>query len=99
MQIPKNNSNMRKKVISCLIAILAIGVGTVALTMTSTEAVACTKCNTKDESRKCGNCKSHRLWSKRSWTADNGRLRTQWECEDCKHSFITERRNGREVVL
>ena len=90
---------MKKKVISCLIAILAIGAGAAVLTVTSSEAVACTRCNTKAESRKCGKCKSHRLFSKRSWMADNGRLRTKWECSDCNHSFITERKNGREVVL
>ncbi len=89
---------MRKKLVGGLIAlVLAIG-GGVAITMTSSDAHACTKCNTSNKARKCGRCKSERLFAEKEWW-ENGKLRTLWKCQDCPHNFITELSNGKEVVI
>lgn len=81
-----------------LILAIAIGSGT-AITMTSNDAHACKKCETKPSARKCGECGSSRLFAGECWTASNGKVRTPWTCQDCEHSFVTELRNGKEVVL
>lgn len=89
---------MKKKLVRGFIALmLVIGAGT-AVTTTSSDAHACTKCNTSNTNRKC-KCGSSRLFADKSWTASNGKLRTNWKCRDCGHGFTTELRNGKEVVL
>lgn len=90
---------MKKKLIRGLIALAIVIGGGAAFTMTSSDVQACKKCSTKNSDRKCGECKSTRLFAKTSWTASNGKIRTSWKCEDCGHNFITEMRNGKEVVL
>lgn len=90
---------MRKALAKTVIAIiLAAGCGG-AVTMTTDNANACTKCNTSNINRKCGKCGSSKLWAIKNYTAANGKLRTDWECENCTHGFTTESRNGRDVLL
>ena len=90
---------MKKRLIRGMIALALVIGGGAALTMMSVDANGCTKCITKNSARKCGECKSPRLFARKSWTASNGKVRTFWVCEDCGHSFTTELRNGKEVVL
>lgn len=90
---------MKKKLLKGLLAIAIVIGGVTAITMTSDDIHACTKCETKPSARKCGECGSSRLFAGRSWTASNGKVRTPWSCRDCNHSFVTELRRGKEVVL
>lgn len=90
---------MKKKFIRVLMTIVIVIGGCISIMMTAKEVYACKKCNTKPLSRKCGECGSSRLFAKKEWIASNNRLRTLWACDSCKHSFITELRSGKEVVL
>lgn len=90
---------MNKKVLRGLIALAIVFSGGLAITMSSNDVYACTKCSIKNSNRKCGGCGSSRLYVKKVWTASNGRQRTSWKCEDCPHGFTTELRKGKEVVL
>lgn len=89
---------MKKKLIKGLIALVFVIGGAAAVTTASNDAHACTKCNTSNMNRKC-KCGSSRLFAVKSWTASNGKVRTNWKCKDCPHAFTTELRNGKEVVV
>lgn len=90
---------MKKKFIRVLMTIVIVIGGGISIIMTAQEVYSCRKCNTKPHCRKCGECGSSLLFAKKVWTASNNRLRTLWACESCKHSFITELRSGKEIVL
>lgn len=90
---------MRCKLIRGLLALAIVIGGGAAITMTSNDVYACTKCETKPSARKCGECGSSRLFAGECWIASNGKVRTPWTCQECKHSFTTELRKGKEVVL
>lgn len=90
---------MKKKTLRLLFALAIVVGGGIAVTTTTTKAHACEDCETKPSARKCGKCGSSRLFAGECWTASNGKLRTPWTCKDCQHSFVTELRKGKEVVL
>ncbi len=90
---------MKRKLLRWLAALAIVIGGGTAIAMTSNDAHACTKCETKPSARKCGECGSSRLFAGKSYTASNGKLRTDWNCKGCSHSFTTELCNGKEVVL
>lgn len=90
---------MKQKILRGLFALAIVIGGGAAITTTTNDVHACTKCETKPSARKCGECGSSRLFPGESWTASNGKVRTSWTCRDCPHSFVTELRKGKEVVL
>lgn len=90
---------MKKRIVRGLIALALVVGGGTAITMTSNDVHACTKCDTNNASRKCGECGSDKLFAKKIFTHTNGKQRTNWKCEKCGHQFTTELRNGKEVVL
>lgn len=90
---------MKKKAIKFIMALALVAGAGMAVMLPTFKAEACTECDTRNASRKCAECNSSRLFDDKNWIADNGKSRTLWKCKDCGHSFITERRNGKEVVL
>lgn len=90
---------MKKTFLRGLLTLSIIIAAGAMFIMTSNDAKACKKCDTRPSSRKCGECDSSRLFDDDCWTASNGRIRTHWTCIDCTHAFTTELRNGKEVVL
>lgn len=90
---------MKQKLLRGLFVLSIVIGGVAALTETSNDSHACDKCSTKNSDRKCGECGSSRLFAGKMWIASNGKTRTPWTCQDCKHSFVTELRKGKEVVL
>lgn len=88
---------MKKKFTKAMLAFaLIIGSGA-AFAISSIDTQACKECDTSNLNRKC-KCGSSRLEGT-NYSAPNGKTRTKWVCRDCKHSFITEMRNGKDVIL
>ncbi len=82
---------MKKKIAIALLGCMtALGAITIIPTP---EANACTSCNTKNASRKCGECSSSKLFPHYIGTNKNGKARYKWICDDCGHSFITDINN------
>lgn len=89
---------MKKKLVRGFMSLtLVIGICSAVIT-SSSEVHACKQCNTSNLNRKC-KCGSTRLFVKKNYTAPNGKLRNIWECKECKHTFVTELRNGKDVIL
>lgn len=73
--------------------LLVISISLVAgygLYVTAPQATACKKCVTDDARRKCGKCESHKLFVKKSWVNDKGKVRHYYKCDNCGHAFIAD---------
>ena len=71
-----------------VISISLITGGTIYVT--SFEASACKKCVTADDNRKCGVCKSPKLFVKKSWVNNRGKLLHYYKCDNCGHAFVAD---------
>lgn len=80
--------NLKVKAAFLVVSISLMAAG--AIYVIPFEASACNKCVTADDHRKCGICKSPKLFVKKSWVNNKGKLLHYYKCDNCGHDFVAD---------
>lgn len=86
---------MKKRIATIVIALTVMIGGGIAMLVSTNEASACSRCDTRYSSRKCGSCGSNRLLghpSMKSYYKD-GYLYMFFQCRDCGHEAMRKERH------